>query len=132
MVSAIVPSQSKTRPRMFGGISIMAADGRREMEPQRNADERSSVKISRMPTTRRAFIASTAATVAVGVINDASGASATAADEKHVTREQLDRILDQPVLKTDFLTSPVTVASIELLRNGKTFIVRARSTDGVE
>ena len=36
------------------------------------------------------------------------------------------------MLKTDFLTSPVTVASIELLRNGRTFIVRTRSSDGAE
>jgi L-alanine-DL-glutamate epimerase-like enolase superfamily enzyme len=49
-----------------------------------------------------------------------------------VTRAELDRIVDTPVLKTDFLTSPVTIASIELLRNGRTFMLRTRSTDGVE
>lgn len=45
---------------------------------------------------------------------------------------ELDRILAKPVLKTDFLTSPVTVESIELLKNGKAYLLRTRSTDGLE
>jgi L-alanine-DL-glutamate epimerase-like enolase superfamily enzyme len=49
-----------------------------------------------------------------------------------VAKEMLDNILEQPVLKTDFLKAPVTVASIELLRTGRTFLLRTRSTDGVE
>lgn len=49
-----------------------------------------------------------------------------------VTKATLDRILDEPVLKTDFVKSPVTIASIELLRNGKTYLLRTRSTDGAE
>jgi L-alanine-DL-glutamate epimerase-like enolase superfamily enzyme len=40
--------------------------------------------------------------------------------------------MDAPVLQLDFVKSPVTVASLELLRHGKNFLVRARSTDGVE
>lgn len=48
------------------------------------------------------------------------------------TRIELERILAAPVLQTDFLKRPVIVASIELLRNGRHFLVRARSTDGVE
>ena len=45
---------------------------RRGMKPPMNADERGSVKISIMATTRRAFLKSTAATaVAAGVMNDA-------------------------------------------------------------
>ena len=81
-----------------------------------------------MATTRRAFLKSTAAAaVAAGAVTDARAARVNT-----VTREQLDQILDQPVLKTDFLTTPVSVAYIELLRNGNTFIVRARSTDGVD
>jgi L-alanine-DL-glutamate epimerase-like enolase superfamily enzyme len=55
-----------------------------------------------------------------------------AAANPAVTKQQLDQILDQPVLKTDFLKDPVTVASIELLRNGTTFILRTRSTDGAQ
>jgi L-alanine-DL-glutamate epimerase-like enolase superfamily enzyme len=44
----------------------------------------------------------------------------------------LDRILAEPVIKTDFLKQPVTVASMELLVNGNNFLIRTRSTDGVE
>src|SRR5688572_13246876 len=51
---------------------------------------------------------------------------------KSVTKADLDRVHDQPVLVTDFLKAPVTVASIELLRNGKVFLLRTRSTDGAE
>jgi len=84
-----------------------------------------------MPTSRRQFLQSTAAAAAAtAAVTAAAGIASAATAEKRVTREQLDRILDQPVLKTEFLSSPVTVASIELLRNGKTFMVRARSTDG--
>lgn len=46
--------------------------------------------------------------------------------------EELRRIMDAPVLKLDAVKSPVTVASLELLRNGRNYLVRARSTDGVE
>jgi L-alanine-DL-glutamate epimerase-like enolase superfamily enzyme len=35
-----------------------------------------------------------------------------------------------PVLRRELVTSPVTIASIELLRNGDQFVVRARSKDG--
>ena len=36
------------------------------------------------------------------------------------------------MLRTDLLKTPITVASIELLRNGSTLLVRARSRDGAE
>lgn len=54
------------------------------------------------------------------------------AAEARVTKAALDRILDQPAITTDFLKNPVTVASVELLRNGKAFLLRTRSTDGLE
>jgi L-alanine-DL-glutamate epimerase-like enolase superfamily enzyme len=81
-----------------------------------------------MATTRRAFVQAAAA-AAVAAVGSGRASGATT---QPVTREQLDRILDEPVLTLDFLKQPVTVASIELLRNGKTFLVRARSSDGVE
>lgn len=40
--------------------------------------------------------------------------------------------MDAPVLDLGFVKSPVTVASLELLQNGRNYLVRARSTDGVE
>lgn len=63
----------------------------------------------------------------------AQGLSELGAEEPRVvTKATLDRILDAPVLQLDALKQPVTVASVELLRNGKNFLVRTRSTDGVE
>ena len=46
--------------------------------------------------------------------------------------EELRRILEAPVLDVSFVTRPVTVTSLELLRRGKDYLVRARSADGVE
>src|SRR5262245_42340365 len=82
-----------------------------------------------MPPSRRVFLQSAAAAAvsASSLVNAAESTPPPA-----VTKEQLDKILDTPVLKTDFLKEPVTIASIELLKNGKTFLVRARSTAGVE
>jgi len=37
-----------------------------------------------------------------------------------------------PVLKVDALTSPVKIASVEMLRSGQFYFVRVRSTDGAE
>src|SRR5262245_21778074 len=80
-----------------------------------------------MKTSRRLFLKTAACAAA------APGLSALhAADPRPVTKAELDRILDAPVLQLDTLKQPVTVASVELLRNGKNFLVRTRSTDGVE
>ena len=48
------------------------------------------------------------------------------------TADDLARIADQPVLDTSFLKREVNVASVELLKNGRVFLIRTRSTDGVE
>ncbi|MFN7923556.1 MAG: mandelate racemase/muconate lactonizing enzyme family protein [Bryobacteraceae bacterium] len=37
-----------------------------------------------------------------------------------------------PVLKTSLFSNPVKIQSIDLLKNGKSYVVRVRSTDGVE
>src|SRR5438093_8988551 len=79
-----------------------------------------------MATTRRRFLLGAAA----GAL--AAPAAARAEPARSVTVEDLDRILAAPVLKLDFLDRPVTVASMELLRNGKTYLLRTRSTDGAE
>ena len=76
-----------------------------------------------MRISRRTFLATAAAmTTATG----------RAAESVNVTKGALDKILATPVLTTDFLKEPVTVASVELLQNGKTILLRTRSTDGVE
>jgi L-alanine-DL-glutamate epimerase-like enolase superfamily enzyme len=79
--------------------------------------------------TRRTFLNTSAATA--GWLAASSGGG-QAAPPKGVTKAALDRILDAPVLKMDFLKEPVTVASVELLRSGKAYLLRTRSTDGVE
>jgi L-alanine-DL-glutamate epimerase-like enolase superfamily enzyme len=81
-----------------------------------------------MKTSRRLFLK------AAGVAACATTATSplSAADPAPITKAALDRILDAPVLQLDPLKKPVTVASVELLRNGKNFLVRTRSTDGVE
>jgi len=43
---------------------------------------------------------------------------------------QLDKAAAAPVLKIPSIKSPVKIASIELLRGGKNYFVRTRSTDG--
>lgn len=77
-----------------------------------------------MSITRRRLLASTAAAAAAPL--------ARAADPKPVAAADLDRVLREPVLKLDAVKRPVKVASLELLRNGSTFLVRARSADGAE
>src|ERR1041385_4318541 len=90
-----------------------------------------------MNTSRRSFLQAAGAGGAGGGVA-AAGAMSAATNgaepkvAKHVTKAELDKILDQPVLKTDFLTKPVVVASCELLKNGKNYLLRTRSTDGVE
>src|SRR6516162_719938 len=78
---------------------------------------------------RRTFLNSSAVTAGLLAASRDRG---HAAEPKPVTKAMLDRILDTPVLKTDFLKEPVIVASVELLRNGKNYLVRTRSTAGVE
>lgn len=53
-------------------------------------------------------------------------------ESQHPTVAQLNRIDSAPVLDTSFLSVPVKIRSIELLRNGRVFLLRARSSDGVE
>ncbi len=48
------------------------------------------------------------------------------------TMEQLDRVAVSPILKLDSATSPVRIASIQLLRDRRNHYVRVRSSDGVE
>jgi L-alanine-DL-glutamate epimerase-like enolase superfamily enzyme len=80
-----------------------------------------------MKTSRRLFLRTAAcATTAPGL------SALQAADAAPVPKAALDRILDTPVLRLDFLTKPVIVASVELLRNGKNHLIRTRSKDGVE
>jgi L-alanine-DL-glutamate epimerase-like enolase superfamily enzyme len=74
---------------------------------------------------RRRFIQSAAALAAAPL-------AAEAAEMPRPSNQQLTEILDAPVLKTDLLREPVKIASIDLLRSGKSWLLRTRSTAGVE
>ncbi len=80
---------------------------------------------------RRAFLSrSVAAGIAsVGVAGRTHAAAPAASGPAEA---DLARIADRPVLDLAGVTAPVKVASIELLRQGRIHLVRARSTDGVE
>ncbi len=47
-------------------------------------------------------------------------------------KAELDRILAQPVLRRDLFPAPVKIESLELLRDGKQFLMRVRSAEGAE
>ncbi len=80
-----------------------------------------------MPFSRRDFFRSSAAAGAVALTGPLP------ADERTgVTFDQLDRAAAAPVLRVDSLTAPLVIESLELLRNGRTFLVRVRSRDGGE
>lgn len=79
-----------------------------------------------MAQTRRRFLLGAAA----GALT--ASAAPGAEPRKPISVEDLDRILAAPVLKLDSLDKPVKVASMELLRNGRTYLLRTRSTDGAE
>ena len=81
-----------------------------------------------MRSTRRRFLQTLAGTGCV-----AAGVRSEAAQEKpRPSLDQLDRAAARRVLHLDALKTPVKIASLELLRNGRTYLVRARSTDGAE
>src|SRR5262245_13162244 len=81
-----------------------------------------------MLSTRRRFLQAAAGTG----IAAAHAPHAAAQQERRPTLEQLDRAAARRVLHLDALKSSVKIASLELLRTGRTFLVRARSTDGAE
>jgi len=81
-----------------------------------------------MSNTRRNFLKLTAGAGAIGL---ASG-RLPGAEQRQPTPEQVDRAAAAPILRIESLASPVKIASIELLRNGRVFLVRIRSTDGAE
>ena len=53
-------------------------------------------------------------------------------DELMYRFEQLDRVLNQPILKKELFPEPVIIQTVELLRYNNSFLCRVRSTDGAE
>src|SRR5262245_30224775 len=81
-----------------------------------------------MTATRRHFLKAVAGTGLVA----GPARHADAQEERRPSLEQLNRAAARRVLHLEALKSPVKIASLELLRNGRTYLVRARSTDGAE
>lgn len=83
-----------------------------------------------MTATRRRFsqalLAATASSAAAWRRHSAQAADANDLEQK------LRRIEAERVLRLDAVREPVRIASIELLRNGSAYLLRTRSTDGVE
>ena len=53
-------------------------------------------------------------------------------DEDSPKYAKLDAVLSEPTFKMDLFSEPVVIESVELLRYGKSFLCRVRSTDGAE
>jgi len=88
-----------------------------------------------MKTNRRNFITTTvtgslAAAIPVSVY---SQKPASTVSEKVIENyEKLDKILQQPIFKKDLFKSSVIIETLELLRNGNSFLCRVRSKNGEE
>jgi L-alanine-DL-glutamate epimerase-like enolase superfamily enzyme len=78
--------------------------------------------------TRRSFLAGT---MSAGVLASPSLGRA-AVDDRRAIEQKLDEAAAAPVLRIDGIDKPVKIASIELLRNARNFLVRVRTTDGAE
>src|SRR5580700_4140215 len=78
--------------------------------------------------TRRSFVGGT---LAAGVLGSQIR-EATARDDYQETKRKLDEAAAAPVLRVEGLDKPVKIATMELLRNRRNFLVRVRTTDGAE
>jgi len=81
-----------------------------------------------MKTTRRAFFGT-----GLGAgISIATARRAISEEDQGSLSRRLDKVAAVPVLRVEGIARPVKIASMELLRNGRNFLVRVRSTDGAE
>lgn len=73
---------------------------------------------------RRTFVGGSLAALTCGhrVVNST--------EKSLLADEELLRISQRPILRIENLTNPVTITSLELLRQGNTFISRVRTKDG--
>lgn len=80
-----------------------------------------------MKNHRRQFLQLSAASASVSLMPRNFVEPSPRADKSN---EQIEKAFNSPVLKTDFFKQPVKIQTIELLKNGKQFLARVRSTDG--
>ncbi len=82
-----------------------------------------------MYSNRRSFIKTG---IAAGALVSVPKEFSNALAKQAAFAAQIEKAMAAPVLRTELIKEPVKIASIELLRNGKHFLVRARSADGAE
>ena len=80
-----------------------------------------------MRLSRRSFLGTA---LGSGALAAAGGARAD--EPKRAQLEQIDRAAEAPVLHVEGLSAPVKIASMQLLRNRKNFLVRVRTAGGDE
>ena len=85
-----------------------------------------------MKNHRRAFLKLGAAAGTFGLIHPTHAAAEQTKAQTNDLAAKLAAAMTAPALRTDLFKQPVKLASIELLKNGKHYLVRARSTDGAE
>ena len=88
-----------------------------------------------MTTSRRRFVeAGLLGGMSAALPASSPGAEATpsAPGQPNPRYAKLDEILRQPVLKRELFPAPVVIESLELLRQGDSFLCRVRSRDGAE
>lgn len=78
-----------------------------------------------MTLKRREFLKSSAA---IPLVNFSKNSK----QPKSALGAKLEQAMNSPILRTGLFKQPVKIASLELLKNGKSYLVRARSSDGVE
>lgn len=83
-----------------------------------------------MTLPRRSFLR--AALGAASTVLPMTARRGVASEGGPVTDERLARVAAAPVLRVDGLDRPVRIDSMELLRNGRNFLVRVRTKDGAE
>lgn len=83
-----------------------------------------------MNATRRRFLGTAAGTSLLAAVT--RRASAGEEPSRTISVEELERVAAVPVLRVDELAKPVTIAGMELLKNGRNFLVRVRTRDGAE
>ena len=81
-----------------------------------------------MRLNRRTFLGTA---LGAGVSFSAAG-RATAGEDRRDLLQRLDEVAAAPVLRVEGIEKPVKIASMELLRNRRNFLVRVRTTDGAE
>ena len=80
-----------------------------------------------MRLNRRSFVKTAVGLSCCAAVSSRAGEKGT-----KPTVEQLDRAASETLLKLDSITSPVRIASIELLRDRRNHYVRTRSSEGAE